>query len=54
MSDFSQAWQKLFESESDSAVSTTEAEVCNCFGSIHIMSPILYVEMFELNHRTQD
>ena len=35
-SDCAQSWEDSFESKFNAAVSGTKAEVCNCFGSIHI------------------
>jgi hypothetical protein len=36
-SDCAQSWEDSLESKFNAAVSGTKAEVCNCFGSIHIM-----------------
>jgi hypothetical protein len=35
-SDCAQSWEDSFKSKFNAAVSGTKAEVCNCFGSIHI------------------
>jgi hypothetical protein len=36
-SDCAQSWEDSFKSKFNAAVSSTKAEVCNCFGSIHIL-----------------
>jgi hypothetical protein len=36
-SDCAQSWEDSFKSKFNAAVSGTKAEVCNCFGSIHIL-----------------
>jgi hypothetical protein len=38
-SDCAQAWDCSFKSEINASVSGTKADVCNCFGSIHIVAP---------------
>jgi hypothetical protein len=37
VSDFTQSWEKFSESKPNAFVSATKAEVCNCFGNIHIV-----------------
>lgn len=37
-SDCAQSWEDSFKSKFNAAVSGTKAEVCNCLGSIHILS----------------
>ena len=36
-SDCSQMWDCSFKSEINASVASAEADVCNCFGSIHVM-----------------
>jgi hypothetical protein len=36
-SDCAQTWDCSFESKLNASVSSAEANVCNCFGSIHVM-----------------
>jgi len=38
VSDLSQIWENSSESKPNAFVSRAEAEVCNCFGIIHIVS----------------
>jgi hypothetical protein len=38
-SDCAQAWDCSFKSEINASVAGTKGDVCNCFGSIHIVAP---------------
>jgi hypothetical protein len=38
-SDCAQIWDCSFESKLNASISSAEAKVCNCFGSIHVIPP---------------
>ena len=44
VSEFSQIWENSSDSKPNAFVSATKAEVCNCFGSIHIVSFLILLQ----------